>query len=84
MEPGQIQGSGQGANRAKIIREVSQLSQEKFQASQVQSEQTKQLGGSRSPLQVVTIGGNEINSGASTSVDILPEIGKGSIADLFL
>ncbi len=84
METNQLQGSAQGANRSSIIQEVSQLPREKFQASKAQSEITKQLGGSRSPLKVVSIGGNEINSGASTTAAIPPEIGKGSIANLFL
>jgi hypothetical protein len=84
METNGLSGSSQGANRTRIIKDVSQLPKEKFQASQAESEVTKQLGGSRSPLKVVSIGGKEINSGAATRASIPPEIGKGSIANLFL
>jgi len=84
METSDLSGSAQGENRTRIIREVSQLPREKFQASKAESEVTKQLGGSRSPLQVVSVGGKEINSGAATRAAIPPEIGKGSIANLFL
>ena len=84
METSDLSGSSQGANRTRIIKEVSALPKEKFQATQAETEVTKQLGGSRSPLKVVSMGGKEINSGAATKASVPPEIGKGSIANLFL
>ncbi|QPJ65076.1 MAG: hypothetical protein G3M78_06615 [Candidatus Nitrohelix vancouverensis] len=86
MEPGEIQsfGSQQGANRSKLITQATQLPDDPFQALSLETKTTKELGGLRSPLQLISVGGKEINSAAATTASIPPEIGKGSIANLFL
>ncbi|KMP11082.1 hypothetical protein UZ36_05585 [Candidatus Nitromaritima sp. SCGC AAA799-C22] len=76
-----ISGSSQGANRTKVINEASNVQRDPIQVRDVSS---RELGGDRSPNSIVQTGGKEVNTGQSTQITAPPEIGKGSIADLFI
>ncbi|PIQ97726.1 MAG: hypothetical protein COV67_02460 [Nitrospinae bacterium CG11_big_fil_rev_8_21_14_0_20_56_8] len=77
-------GSAQGANRTTIIDQVSSLPKSPLRTIEQFNGEPQEFGADRTPLDVVKTGGNEVNTGASTRIEPPPEVGKGSIADVFL
>lgn len=81
---GPPEGSKQGLNRSLVIERISEVSDDPFQALTLQNKEVREFGGSRSPFNVLSVGGKEINTAESTKVSGIAEIGKGSIADIVL
>ncbi|KMP10966.1 hypothetical protein UR09_04725 [Candidatus Nitromaritima sp. SCGC AAA799-A02] len=77
-------GSQQGQNRTEVIQQISEVSKDPFQALTLQNKALREFGGSKNPLDVIVTGGKETNSAESTKAPVIPEIGKGSIADVVL
>ncbi len=79
-----LAGSSQGANRTTIINNVSTLPRSALKAIAQNGGAPQEFGADRSPDNTVDLGGVEVNSARSTFINPPPEIGKGSIADIFL
>ena len=76
--------STQGRNRSLVVQQISQVSDDPFQALTIQNKAVREFGGSKIPFNVSAVGGKEVNTAESTKAPIISEIGKGSIADIVL
>ncbi len=72
------------ANRSLVVQQISQVSDDPFQALTIQNKAVREFGGSKIPFNVSAVGGKEVNTAESTKAPIISEIGKGSIADIVL
>jgi len=81
---GPSMGSQQGQKRTQVIESISELSADPFQALSLENQQLREFGGDKNPGEVVVVGGKEINTAESTKAPNIPEVGKGSIADIVL
>ena len=81
---GLLKYSTQGRNRSLVVQQISQVSDDPFQALTTQNKAVREFGGSKIPFNVSVVGGKEVNTAESTKAPIISEIGKGSIADIVL
>ena len=79
------EGIMQGRNRTLVIQQISKISDDPFQeALTIQSKAAREFGGTKVPFTVSPVGGKEINTAESAKIPTIPEVRKGSIADIIL
>lgn len=77
-------GSQQGQNRTEVIRNISEVSKDPFQALSQLDNQSREFSGSKVSYDPQGVGFKEANTGEATRAPDIPEAGKGSIANIVL